>query len=142
MNTAPLTRRARAGGGRMTAQRRAVLQALQELGCAPTAEEIHTRARHIRSGLGLVTVYRTLETFAQEGLVQRLFLDDARGRYELMGGRHHHHLVCLSCGTIQSLNRCFLAAAERAARARGFKVTAHRFELFGYCRRCQAPAAR
>lgn len=122
----------------MTGQRRAVLQAIEELGCARTAEEIHTRARRIHPGLGLVTVYRTLGAFIREGRLERFFLGDARARYEMAGnGRsHHHHLVCLSCGEIEPLDRCFLSAVAGAVRRKGFTVTAHRLELFGYCARC------
>lgn len=128
-----------AGGRRLTVQRRAVLRALADLGCAQGAEEIHARARRIYPRLGLVTVYRTLEAFTEEGLVQPIFLGDGRARYELTEeGRHHHHLVCVSCGRIARLDECVLEPLARAVDRRGFAVTAHHLELFGYCERCRS----
>src|SRR3972149_7276597 len=93
--------RLRAGGRRVTAQRRAVLRPLTELGCAAEAEGTHGRARRMHPRIGLVTVYRTLEAFTAGGLAQSVFLGDGRTRYEATEqGRHHHHLVCLHCGRI------------------------------------------
>lgn len=133
--------RLKAGGRRITVQRRAVLQALSELGCARDAEAIHARARRIHPRLGLVTVYRTLEAFVQEALAHPVYLGDGRARYELTEqGRHHHHLVCLNCGSIERLDECVLPPLVSAGRRRRFAVTGHRLELFGYCERCQAQA--
>lgn len=129
----------KAGSLRITVQRRAVLQSLAELGCARDAEEIHQRARRIYPRLGLVTVYRTLEAFAREGLAQPVYLGDGRTRYELTDeGQHHHHLVCLSCGSIERFDECVSEPLEQVGHRRRFAVTAHRLELFGYCERCQA----
>lgn len=135
--------RLRAGGRRVTVQRRAVMQALTSLGCAPEVRQIHVRARRIYPRLGLVTVYRTLQALAEEGLAQPIVLDDGRLRYELRDdqGHHHHHLVCLSCGSIARLEACTLPPVGQAGR-RGFAVTAHRLELFGYCVECRPPRAR
>lgn len=130
----------RSGGRRVTAQRRAVLQALARLGCAQDVDAIHTRARRIHPRLGLVTVYRTLEALVAEGVAQRVVLGDGRARYELgQEHGHHHHLVCLSCGSVQRLDECHVQA-KRAGRRRGFTVTSHRLELLGYCAKCGVPA--
>jgi len=132
-------RRLRTAGHRITAQRRAVLRALTAMGCACGVEDIHARARRIYPRLGLVTVYRTLGAFVREGLAQTVQLDDGRIRYELRdGSRHHHHLVCLSCGAIARLEACAVGPLQKAGRRRGFTVTAHRLELFGYCGDCRS----
>ena len=123
----------RSAGHRITAQRRAVLRALALMGCACGAEDVHARARRIYPRLGLVTVYRTLAALVREGLAQTVQLDD---------GRHHHHLVCLSCGSIARLEACALGRLQSAGLRRGFRVTAHRLELFGYCQDCQPLGGR
>ena len=136
-------RRLRSTGHRITAQRRAVLRALAMMGCACGAEDVHARARRIYPRLGLVTVYRTLAALVREGLAQTVQLDDGRVRYELRDdGRHHHHLVCLSCGSIARLEACALGRLQSAGLRRGFRVTAHRLELFGYCQDCQPSGGR
>jgi len=113
------------------------------MGCACGAEDVHARARRIYPRLGLVTVYRTLAALVREGLAQTVQLDDGRVRYELRDdGRHHHHLVCLSCGSIARLEACALGRLQSAGLRRGFRVTAHRLELFGYCQDCQPLGGR
>lgn len=135
-----VVRRLRSGGRRVTAQRKAVLMAMRSLGCARDVETIHTRARKIHPRLGLVTVYRTLEALVNEGAAQRVVLGDGRARFELgEEDDHHHHLVCLKCGSVDRLDEC-LIEATRAGRRRGFTVTAHRLELFGFCAQCAVPA--
>ncbi|HEY3247827.1 MAG TPA: transcriptional repressor [bacterium] len=125
----------------MTAQRRAVREAMAALGCARSAEEIHARARRAHRRLGLVTVYRTLAALVRDGLAQPIHVGDGRTRYELTEeGRHHHHLICVSCGSVARLEGCVLPSVARAAAGHRFTVTGHRLELFGYCVRCQTGA--
>lgn len=121
---------------RVTPQRRAVLRALEELGCAQDVEAIHARARSLLPRIGRVTVYRTLGLLQAQGLVEALHLGDGRTRYEL-ARHHHHHMVCLRCGTLEALEACAIEPLEALARSRGFRITAHRVELFGYCAGCQ-----
>lgn len=121
---------------RVTPQRRAVLRALEELGCAQDVEAIHVRARRFLPRIGRVTVYRTLDLLRAQGLVEALHWGDGRTRYEL-ARHHHHHLVCLRCGTLEVLEACAVGPLEALARSRGFRITAHRLELFGYCAGCQ-----
>ncbi len=121
---------------RLTPQRRAVLRALEELGCAQDVDAIHARARTFLPRIGRVTVYRTLDLLQAQGLVETVHLGDGRTRYEL-ARTHHHHLLCLGCGKLEPVEGCNVATLVRAARARGFWVTGHRIELVGYCARCQ-----
>ncbi|MDR5710291.1 MAG: transcriptional repressor [Armatimonadota bacterium] len=121
---------------RLTPQRRAVMRALEELGCAQDVDAIHARARRFLPRIGRVTVYRALDLLQAEGLVEALHLGDGRTRYEL-ARTHHHHLICLRCGRLEPFEECNVAALARAARTRGFRVTGHRLELMGYCARCQ-----
>ncbi|MDR7469270.1 MAG: Fur family transcriptional regulator [Armatimonadota bacterium] len=125
----------------MTAQRRAVLQALGELGCARQVSEIHARARRLAPRLGLVTVYRTLDALAAEGVVRPVFLGDGRTRYEsAQAERHHHHLVCLGCGRVDPFEDCSLQRLDGAVMGNGFAVATHRLELFGHCLDCRGRA--
>lgn len=116
------------------------MRALAALGCARSAEEVYRRAKRDRSNLGLVTVYRTLDALVAEGLAQAVHLGDGRVRYELTDSGHHHHLVCLSCGTVERVEGCLLRADAGKRGGRGFTVTGHRLELVGYCAACRRSA--
>jgi Fur family ferric uptake transcriptional regulator len=126
-------------GRRLTPQRRAVLRALAELGCALDAEEIHARARRYAPGIGRVTVYRMLDALVEDGLVQQFHLGDGRSRFELAetGVHHHHHLICQLCGEVAVLDGCLLGRVDGTTVGSGFRVVRHRLDLYGLCRGCQ-----
>ncbi len=94
----------RATGGRMTTQRRLIIETLAACADHPTAEEIFERASRQKSNLNLSTVYRTLRWLEQEGLVNaRLFEDEPRQeRFDPVGERNkdHYHFRCRNCNTI------------------------------------------
>ena len=54
------------------------------------------------SGIGLATVYRTIQLLLELGLIDRINLDDGYVRYEIGDSdaddtkHHHHHLICLN----------------------------------------------
>lgn len=121
---------------RLTPQREAVLNALLERTADhPTAEEIHESARRHYPGLGLATVYRTLDLFYRAGILRRLEVGDGRYRYELEI-RPHLHLICLHCGQVKEVQEG--NNWDELARREGFQVTAPSVRLFGYCDRCRA----
>jgi len=78
---------------RITPQRVAVYEAILCLGNHPTAEEIldFVRIRHPNIALG--TVYNTLETFMEKGMISKLQTDGDIMRYDVVKVRHHH-LYC------------------------------------------------
>lgn len=123
---------------RNTWQRGAILKALDALRCHATAEELHHRLRRGPRPIGLATVYRALEAFVREGLVEPVHVGDGRVRYGL-SARHHDHLICLQCGEWEPIKECLVQMPGRVAS--GFRVTGHQLELYGYCTDCQqAPA--
>lgn len=123
---------------RNTWQRTAILQALSEAACHVTAEELHDRLRRTRP-IGLATIYRALDSFVRDGVLEPAHVGDGKVRYGL-AARHHDHLVCLSCGVWEPLKMCLVPRVPRRI-ASGFTVTGHQVELYGYCARCQTPTA-
>jgi Fur family ferric uptake transcriptional regulator len=126
---------------RLTPQRRAILGVLQvNAGKHLSAEEIHDLVKKGSPGLGLATVYRTLELLVDAAIAHRLDFGDGRARYELarQEEHQHHHLVCVECGTISEVNADLLQRLEEMVEAKnGFTVTDHHLKLYGYCRRCR-----
>lgn len=119
----------RRAGHKATPQRMAVVEAL--------CEEQHQSLDGIRARcpeIGLVTVYRTLDLLSELGLVRRMDLGD-RPRYE-MAERHHHHLICESCGLISEFEDCPLDQRVISRTSPDFRVTAHSLEVYGQCAEC------
>ncbi len=123
---------------RETRQRTAVRSALESSGEFQSAQQLHARLRADGEGVGLATVYRTLQQLADDGAVDVLRTADGEAVYRRCStGRHHHHLVCRSCGRTVELDA---GAVERWARRmgdeHGFADVDHVVELFGTCRTC------
>jgi len=122
-------------GARLTRQRRAVVEALGELSGRFTVAELHERARRRYPSLGLATTYRTLELLRQAGAVRSL--PDEEGRTYIRCHRgHHHHLVCVGCGSVEETDLCGAPPPDEIWRRHGFRPTAHDLEIYGLCRRC------
>ena len=118
----------RGRGYKATPQRLAVLAALEA--------EQHQRFEEIRArcpGVGLVTIYRTLDLLAEIGALRRLDLGDGP-RYELAED-HHHHLICESCGDVTEFERCPLDLGS--LRGLDFEVSSHTLEIYGRCGACR-----
>ncbi len=122
---------------RSTWQRGAILRVIEALACHVPAEEIHRRLQRGGRSIGLATVYRALEAFVREGLVEPAYVGDGRVRYGL-AAHHHDHLICLGCGEWEPIQECLVPQVPRRLGS-GFRVMGHQVELYGYCAQCQEP---
>lgn len=88
--------------------------------------------------LDLATIYRTLASFEKKGIVRRVDVRKGSKHYERADMRHHHHLVCDSCGRIEDFAACPMeeVMAKVLSRSKFRKISAHSLELFGLCKRC------
>jgi Fe2+ or Zn2+ uptake regulation protein len=86
-------------GGRMTSQRRLILEHLQDMADHPTAEELHEIVSEHDEAINLSTIYRTLRWLEQERLVSHYhFEDDPRNeRFDSLVPGEHQHFICLGC---------------------------------------------
>lgn len=89
----------RKAGLKLTQQRLEIFRELAEAGDHPTAETLHRRLLSRLPSLSLDTVYRTLATFEQYGLISRIDSVESQARFE-MAAQGHHHVVCRMCGKI------------------------------------------
>ncbi len=125
---------------RMTRQRAAVAQALEGSTDFRSAQQLHELLRSTGEGIGLATVYRTLQQLAEGGEVDVLRTADGESVYRRCAKReHHHHLVCRSCGTSVELasDEVERWAAQTALR-HGFTDVEHTAELYGLCGSCSS----
>jgi Fe2+ or Zn2+ uptake regulation protein len=123
---------------KITPQRKDILKILVRAKIHLSAREIYERMHPKYSNMSFDTVYRTLALLNQLGIVNTLDFKDGCSRYELNRHRdHHHHLVCLKCGGAWNLLGCPLEYVSMPNVPGDFKVTTHRFEVFGYCGECQ-----
>jgi Fur family transcriptional regulator, ferric uptake regulator len=120
---------------RLTPQRRAVLDAIEDFEGRFTALELFERARRSSPRLGLATTYRTLELLKSTGSLHALSVGGSPA-YVRCSPEHHHHLVCLSCGSVEDTDLCATPSQRSLSRRHGFRAESHELEIYGTCRRC------
>jgi Fur family ferric uptake transcriptional regulator len=123
-------------GLRLTGQRRATLDYFLDSDRHLSQEEIYSSLRG--KGIGRATVFRTLKTLQECGLVAPVVGRDGIPRFEINLERpHHDHLICIDCGRIQEVMWPRLEKIqEDTCRRAGFTPKWHRHEIFGLCREC------
>ena len=129
----------RAGGYKLTLQRRAVVHALATSHRHMTPAQVHAAARKEMDDVGLVTVYRTIRTLAEMDIVCEISAEGHQRSYLLRKPvEHHHHLVCSSCGhVVDFVSSDVERLQSRLARETGFRIDGHTVEFVGCCAQCR-----
>lgn len=78
---------------KVTPQRMAVLEALNNLKNHPTTENIKEYVVKNHPNIAVGTIYKTLETFVEKGLVKKVKTEKDVMRYDAII-ENHHHLYC------------------------------------------------
>lgn len=125
---------------RYTRGRQSIITTLLRLAGPESAADLHGRV-----DVPLSSLYRSLTVLDEAGVLVRHHDADGLARFELaewLTG-HHHHLVCVSCGTVEDFEPGEGAEAKLADLARrvgeeaGYNVTGHNLEVEGLCRQCR-----
>jgi Fur family ferric uptake transcriptional regulator len=125
-------------GYKRTMQRAVVLEILESAGGHMTAEEVAREVEERRLALNRSTVYRTLETLAEVGVVKATRMGRAI-HYELShDGDDHHHLRCVDCKVMVHLDAAAVdGLLGRRASKSGFQVTDIQVMVNGLCSVCR-----
>ncbi|MDQ6971147.1 MAG: transcriptional repressor [Mariprofundaceae bacterium] len=122
----------------MTTQRQSILDLINSSNRHWDAEEVNRELADRGQSVGIATVYRSLTTLEEAGLIASIQLAD-RKRYERADKSHHDHMVCIECGGIEEFSHDKIEALqEAAALEKGFVMSGHQLVLFGSCARCTA----
>lgn len=125
-------------GYKLTQQRLEIYKALAAREDHPSAEEIHKRLRKRLPTLSLDTVYRTLWTFRDLGIIATLNPHQGVARFDA-NHSHHHHFVCERCGAVQDYdNHEFNAIPLPADLGNMGEAKSLHVEIRGLCRKCLA----
>lgn len=104
------------------------------------AEDVFKALLAEGADISLATVYRVLLQFEQAGLLKRSHFDSGRSVFELDGGEHHDHLVCLGCGRVEEFFDSAIEQRQREVAAeRGFSLQEHALALYGHCTKVDCP---
>lgn len=124
-------------GHRLTPQRLAILQILEENGGHLSPADIFARAAHRMPGVTEATVYRTLDFLSRHGLALVAHIGNGHLVYEA-AGHNHHHLICRACGgTIEIEHHLLETLYQTFHEKTGFQVDCCHVTFFGLCPGCQ-----
>ena len=132
----------RSHGLRRMASRIAVLAALEAVDTHLSVAEIAQRLREYlpaeEEPPDLATVYRTVTTLVDQGVLHALALEGGVTTYGLADDPHHH-AVCTQCGSIIEVPAGQLASALKHAIAGSSFTLSERagLTLHGLCPQCQ-----
>ena len=136
--------RFRSMGRRMTAPRRAIINVLNSGAGHLSAEDIYMKVHKRYPGIGLTTVYRTLELLCDSGIISKHDFGEGRARYEMLKEENprHHHLICSVCGRIIDCGDLSPDMFDMAKiidmflRKYDFEIKKHRIIFHGLCKEC------
>lgn len=92
----------------------------------------------LESKMDRATVYRNLNFFIENKILEQIQLQGEVPQYELSILDHHHHLICKHCKKISSIKSKTLESSLQSIQneVEDFTITDHVFEFYGLCKGC------
>lgn len=123
---------------RMTAQRLAVLEAVEFEGKHQDAEFIASAARGRLPSLSRQAVYDNLNALVASGILRRIEPAGRPALYETRVGDNHHHLICRKCFETVDID-CAVGNAPclEPSEHHGYVIDEAEVVYWGLCPSCQ-----
>ncbi|HHX28802.1 MAG TPA: transcriptional repressor [Firmicutes bacterium] len=93
----------RLAGMRVTPQRLAIMRLMRGSKAHPSPEMVYQELKPDFPGLSPNTVYQTLHSLEEAGLLRRISMEENVYRYDA-NVKPHAHLVCRACGRVDDTN--------------------------------------
>ncbi len=123
---------------RNTIQRALVFEAVNQLKCHATADEIYQMVAAEHPNISKGTVYRNLHQLSENGEIRRLEVPGGPDRFDHRCG-DHYHVRCLMCGRVFDVEMPYIEGLEqRIADTHGFAFCGHDLMFRGICPDCRA----
>ncbi len=136
-NLVEVGRQLKEKGFRLTPQRLMILEAVMAGQGHVSVERIHAQVADQYADISPSTIYRTLETFRELGVVTQTDLGSGRIEYHFAARAGHHHLVCRRCGGVAELDQQLMEPiATTLLHQYGFRAELSHVAFFGVCARC------
>jgi Fur family transcriptional regulator, stress-responsive regulator len=123
---------------RLTAQRSAVLDAVEFEGKHQDAEFIAAAARRRLGSLSRQAVYDNLNALVAAGIIRRIEPAGRPALYETRVGDNHHHLICRRCQATVDID-CAVGASPclEPSENHGYLIDEAEVVYWGLCPSCQ-----
>ena len=122
---------------RYSKKREAILNAIRETKCHPSADWVYQSLKPTHPDLSLGTVYCNLDFFRQHGMVRSVGVVKGQERFDAMTAPHTH-FVCSCCGDVIDLDDIQLDAEldRTVCEQYGLAVERHELTFHGLCQTC------
>lgn len=118
-----------AKGVKPTPQRVVITEFIINTDCHPTAEQIlEAVADKLPVSLSRATVYNTLKTLVEAGVIREVFTEPGRARYDA-NCEEHHHFVDVKTGRIMDIPA---AMVPELSQQLGTKFKVHNYSVTFY----------
>ena len=118
---------------RPTYQRIKILEYLDEHRTHPTADEIYSSLAPSIPTLSKTTVYNTLATFKESGLVNEIRINGIETRFDIIL-KPHGHFTCVECGELFDFDYNIDSFATKDLN--DYKILNKSFIVEGICPKC------
>ena len=133
---------------RMTLPRKLILQCLKDAENYLTADDIFVTLYPEYPGIGLATIYRTLNLLEEHEMINKVNLGDGKARFAYLeeddAVKNYHQMVCKRCFKVIKFDEftdselnCIHACQQRYSEQFKFKIESHIVQYYGLCEECQ-----
>ena len=136
----------RSKGYRFTVPRQIILEILEENEDYVSAEDLYMQVHERHPGIGLATVYRTLQLLVEIGVVTRIETGEGKARFRLAAAserRRREVLICTNCfrtfpvSTLPDAQGALVEKIENDIQDRNkFEVRQAVLQFYGICEEC------
>jgi Fe2+ or Zn2+ uptake regulation protein len=120
----------------VTHQRTIIYEALFSMSGHPSPEQVYERVRQQIPSISLATVYKTINTFLETGIVREASLHHGSIRLD-SSLEPHHHVFCTKCKAIFDLEpEAIGPVLMKGTLPHGFRVRRISIEVLGLCEPC------
>jgi Fur family peroxide stress response transcriptional regulator len=120
---------------KLTPQRLAILDCLDGNTSHPSAADVFRAIALNFPTMSIATVYNTLETLKEKGVVKELGIDSDKKRFD-PNPEPHHHLICLNCKEIIDVFSYFSLDLQENEKC-GYEIVGNHVDFYGICPKCK-----
>lgn len=125
---------------KLTPKRKAIVNLFLENRQYFSVQEIWNKLHNDFDKLGIPTIYRILQQFAEINIADSIIMEENRIFYFLCdcSRNNHHYFICKKCKSVFSLDFCAAKEMESAVSEQlAGKISDHKLTIEGLCRNCK-----
>ena len=126
-------------GYRLTKAREGIIRVFLKIKVPLSALDLNLQLEKLNIRVNKTTIYREIDFLKSQKIIRELPFGDGKKRFEKWPDNHHHHLICISCDSIEciELKGCLEDEEKKILKKNNFKTIKHSLEFQGLCAKCQ-----